>query len=108
MTTTTVDLATGRAVRCRGQLVAIDPGAYDWIVLRLAGPVADEEEHTVWLHYRGGVDPEWMRLTAAATSCRIPVPRHDILVAVRLPDRPGVRVLGLTPIPTSWKVSEHG
>lgn len=90
----------------RGQLIALTPGEYDWIHLRFASPVGEDDEpgggerdEAVWLHYQGGVDPEWLRLRPGAGTCRIPVPRHDTLVALRLPDAPRLRVRGLTLIP---------
>ncbi len=64
----------------------VPPGRYDWVVLQIEGPAAGS---TLWLHYRDGVDPETV---PTGTNIRVPVARHDDLVAVRLPLRPGVRV----------------
>jgi hypothetical protein len=82
-----------------GQLVALPPAEYDWIVVRLDRPADAELEELVWLHYRDGVDPDWLRAPDGADTGRIPVVRHTPLVAVRLPDRPqlGLRELVLIP-----------
>ncbi|GAA3463947.1 hypothetical protein ACFFSW_05880 [Saccharothrix longispora] len=80
-------------------LVRIEPGRYDWVNLVLAGdPAALRDlDATAWLHYRGGVDPEFLRVPPGAPgAARIGVPRRDDLVAVRLPDLPGVRVVEVT------------
>jgi hypothetical protein len=90
---------TSAALTCRGQLIEIDPGEYDWLVLDLTSDRAVDE--TVWLHYRGGADPEFLRGRAGTGTCRIPVPRHDVLVALRLPDRPDVLVHAITPVGVS-------
>lgn len=104
-------------VRANGQLVAVEPGEYDWIAVRFvgdasvrggvgpgdAGPLGELEE-TVWLHYADAVDPEWLRKPAGASTARIPVARHARLLAVRLPDRPSLS-LELTPVPAAPPVT---
>ncbi|MFI6376426.1 hypothetical protein [Streptomyces sp. NPDC050546] len=97
---TTIPLTSPRP--CDGGLLPVPAGHYDWIrlLVGLDGPQdhpgAAELDEEVWLHYREGVDPEWMRTTGTAEdgrrTARIPVPRRDELLAVRLPDRPGVTV----------------
>jgi hypothetical protein len=71
-----------------GQLVPLPPGEYDWLEMRFADDLRAEIEATVWLHYEGGADPEWLRRPAGEYTCRIPVARHATLVALRLPDSP--------------------
>jgi hypothetical protein len=92
-------------MRAQGQLVALEPGEYDWILLRFeahAGDPAGEVEATVWLHYAdGAADPEWLRRPAGADSCRIPVPRHTPLAALRLPALPALRISEITPLEVS-------
>ncbi len=79
-----------------GQLVSLPPGEYDWIEVRFDDSSHHESsrhevEAEVWLHYTGGADPEWLRRPAGEDTCRIPVPRHATLVALRLPDDPTLR-----------------
>jgi hypothetical protein len=101
------DLSLRLDIAARGQLIEVPTGAYDWIRLHLDRASTDqaEVEDTVWLHYRDGVDREWMRVTVGARTCRIPVPRHAELVAFRLPERDGLWLRGLTLIPTPAGVS---
>ncbi len=66
-------------------LLSVPPGRYDWVVLHIQGAAGS----TLWLHYRDGVDPETV---PAGTEVRVPVARHDDLVAIRVPVGPGVRV----------------
>jgi hypothetical protein len=74
-----------------GQLVSLPPGEYDWIEVRFDDSSSHEVEAVVWLHYADAADPEWLRRQAGAGTCRIPVPRHATLVALRLPDDPALR-----------------
>ncbi len=86
-------------VPCDGRLLPVPAGQYDWVRLLLSADrpdELDELDEEVWLHYREGADPEWLRTTGTAEdsrrTARIPVPRRDELLAVRLPDRAGVTV----------------
>jgi hypothetical protein len=82
-----------------GQLITVPPTEYDWIEVGFDRPGEAELEELVWLHYRDGVDPEWLRAPGGADTGRIPVPRHTPLLALRLPHRPqlGLRELVLIP-----------
>jgi hypothetical protein len=86
----------------QGQLVALPPGEYDWILLRFEahdGDPSGEVEATVWLHYAdGAADPEWLRRPAGAGTCRIPVPRHTPLAALRLPELPALLISEIEPL----------
>jgi hypothetical protein len=85
-------------LRCTGQLVAAPSGRYDWIYVRLDGVEANGDlEEVVWLHYETAVDPEWLRAAPGATVARLPVTRPERLLWLRLPERPDLRVLALTP-----------
>jgi len=92
-------------VNAQGQLIQLATGEYDWILLRFEahpGDPRDEVEATVWLHYAdGATDPEWLRRPAGADSCRIPVPRHTALAALRLPELPSLRISEITPLEVS-------
>lgn len=113
-TTRTTPVRLRGPVPCDGSLLTLPAGRYDWVRFLVepdgasAGPAdltgLDEE---VWLHYREGADPEWLRATAPAEggrcTARVAVPRRSELLAVRLPRRPGVVVLAadcVGPIPT--------
>jgi hypothetical protein len=89
-----------------GQRICLPPGRYDWVYLALggvgrrqAGPV----DATIWLHYRGGVDPEFLRslplaaqLRSGTALARAGVPRRgDDLRALVLPELPGLRLLAV-------------
>jgi hypothetical protein len=88
----------GVPMPCRGQLVHLPPGEYDWLHLRLDGGEPGAEV-TLWLHYADGVDPEPLCLPPLGTPARVGVPRHDTLHAVRVPDQPDLRLLALTAAP---------
>ncbi|MFE6162892.1 hypothetical protein ACFQ7F_28705 [Streptomyces sp. NPDC056486] len=113
-TTTTTATATATAAKvtaiqldapvpCDGRLLAVPAGQYDWIRLLVAADDPAELDEEVWLHYREGADPEWLRTTGRTTgpadgalrSARVPVPRRSELVGLRLPDRPGLTVHAL-------------
>jgi hypothetical protein len=83
--------AVGLDIAAHGQLIEVTPGEYDWIRLWFTGDLPDGQVDEIWLHYRDGADPEWLYLAPAT---RVPVPRHSVLVAFRLPDRPGTRLAG--------------
>ncbi|MCP2166895.1 hypothetical protein [Goodfellowiella coeruleoviolacea] len=52
----------GDNIRCRGQLVPVPPGDYDW--LYLLGAAERRTEDQVLLHYRDGtVRAEWLRMS---------------------------------------------
>lgn len=89
-------------VPCDGRLLAVPPGHYDWIRLLVAADdpaELDALDEEVWLHYREGADPEWLRTTGPADgalrAARVPVPRRSELVGLRLPERPGLLVHAL-------------
>jgi hypothetical protein len=82
-----------------GQLLPVPPAEYDWIEVGLDRPGDAELEELVWLHYRDGVDPEWLRAPDRADTGRIPVARHTPLVALRLPHRPQLCLRELVLIP---------
>lgn len=85
-------------LRCEGQLVPAPAGRYDWLHLLLDGAEPGEEvDEVVWLHYENAVDPEWLRTAAGEPATRLPVTRTERLVQVRLPERPGLRVVAMTP-----------
>ncbi|MFL6139299.1 MAG: hypothetical protein ACJ74O_16060 [Frankiaceae bacterium] len=93
------DAREGR-LACRGQLLTVAPGTYDWICLLLAGQDR-AGAHEILLHYEDAVDPEWLHAGSAGSAAgvrvaRVGVPRPRPLVAVRLPEAPGLRVLALT------------
>jgi hypothetical protein len=106
--------ASARALpdAARGQLIELPPGEYDWLVLRFAPQPSTEDEveveDVVWLHYADAADPEWLRRPAGVDECRIPVPRHAPLVGIRLPDRPALRVLRISPVPASVPMPRRG
>ena len=82
-------------VPCDGRLLPVPAGQYDWVRLLLSADrpdELDELDEEVWLHYREGADPEWLRTTGTAEdsrrTARIPVPRRDELLAGP-PARPG-------------------
>ncbi|MFE5810337.1 hypothetical protein OG444_14335 [Streptomyces sp. NBC_01232] len=84
---------------CDGRLLDVPAGQYDWLRLLVTTDGAeqqDELDEEVWLHYRGGADPEWLRTTGTGAdgrrTARIPVTRRDDLLAVRLPVRAGITV----------------
>lgn len=89
----------------QGQLLPVPTGHGDWIYLTVAseaGTGTTEIDETVWLHYRGGVDQEYLRSLdgappwhAGSLVARVGVPRRDQLVALRLPNRPQLRVLAV-------------
>lgn len=116
-------------VVCRGQLLALPRGRYDWIYL-----LATSERRTedfVYLHFAGGaVDPEWLRISdvwpaaarfgeVEAFRCRrlhyprhvqegvhpglwrqrVAVPREQELVAMRLPDNIAIHLFAMTLVP---------
>jgi hypothetical protein len=82
---------------CRGQLVGLPAGRYDWLRLGLGSPAATVSEETAWLYYRHGLDPERVAVPATAPAeAWVPVPRRDDLLAVRLPDRPDLTLTGLS------------
>ncbi|MGW5867824.1 hypothetical protein ACWFRJ_37420 [Streptomyces sp. NPDC055239] len=95
-------------VPCDGRLLAVPAGHYDWIRLLVAADDPAEVDEEVWLHYREGADPEWLRTTGPAgpaapaapadgdlRTARVPVPRRSELVGLRLPNRPGLTVHSL-------------
>ncbi|MGW6983968.1 hypothetical protein ACWGE1_31765 [Streptomyces sp. NPDC054932] len=84
---------------CDGRLLDVPAGQYDWLRLLVTADAPeqlDELDEEVWLHYRGGADPEWLRTTGTGAdghrTARIPVTRRDDLLAVRLPVRAGITV----------------
>jgi hypothetical protein len=100
------DSAPLPALPCRGQLISLRPGRYDWIYLALASPAgngaaadsgAGQEDEEVWLHYADLAEPEWLHLTPGPGPARVPVTRLAHLDRLRLPDRPslGVRAIAL-------------
>ncbi|WP_409060160.1 hypothetical protein [Streptomyces sp. SYP-A7185] len=109
-TTTPVPPAEVTAIRlaapvpCDGRLLAVPAGHYDWIRLLVAGDDPAELDEEVWLHYREGADPEWLRTTGPADgaprTARVAVPRRSELVGLRLPDRPGLTVHALDVVGT--------
>ncbi|MFF1700094.1 hypothetical protein ACFVXC_41745 [Streptomyces sp. NPDC058257] len=86
-------------VPCDGRLLAVPAGHYDWIRLLVAADDPAEVDEEVWLHYREGADPEWLRTTGPADgalrTARVPVPRRSELVGLRLPNRTGLTVHAL-------------
>lgn len=88
-------------VPCHGQLFDVVPGASTWLYLLVSGTATDPLE--VWLHYRDAVEPEWLHLgdrpgtpDRGPTVVRVPVPRPEPLVAVRLPEAGDLRVHAVT------------
>jgi hypothetical protein len=86
---------TPRPLSTAGPL-PVPPGRYDWAYL-LARAERDVEA-VVHLHYAGGVDPELLLVPGSRRPAlvRVPIPRHDELRAIRLPDGDGVEVLAVT------------
>jgi len=114
------------SVVCRGQVLEVPPGLYDWIYV--LGASERRSEDWVYLHYASGaVDPEWLRLSdfwpsaphfgeVAAFRCRhmhyprhvqadmgpvmwrqrVPVPRQEALQRLRLPDNVAIHLFALT------------
>jgi hypothetical protein len=83
-------------VPCQGQLVATPPGRWEWLHLLLAEDAIGGELE-LWLHYRSGaVDPEWLHRAPDGATARVPVTRPEPLAAVRLPDRPELRLVAVT------------
>jgi hypothetical protein len=113
-------------VRCEGQLVAVPPGAYDWVYVLAAAERRAEDD--VALHFeRGEVDFEALRISdfwageaafgerlavespvmhyprhvqpnvpARLWSQRVPVTRRATLEAIRLPRNVAIHVFALT------------
>ncbi|MCP2166890.1 hypothetical protein [Goodfellowiella coeruleoviolacea] len=80
-------LALTGPVVCRGQVLDLPEGLYDWVHVEVDAPVAGE--HTVWLYYTGGLDPEVLVVPGGTAGwTRVGVARRDTLVGVRLPDAP--------------------
>lgn len=76
-------------VPCRGQVLDLPEGVYDWLHVEVDAPAPGE--HTVWLYYTGGLDPEFLVVPGGAAGwARIAVPRRDTLTGIRLPDAPGL------------------
>lgn len=87
MSPRTAPLALTGPVVCRGQVLGLPEGVYDWLHLEVDAPVADE--HTVWLYYTGALDPEFLVVPGGTAGwTRVAVPRRDTLVGVRLPNAP--------------------
>ncbi|MCX4820765.1 hypothetical protein OG883_12765 [Streptomyces sp. NBC_01142] len=87
--TRSVALELTEPLPCRGQLVDLPHGRYDWLRIDLSAPAQPESAETAWLYYEHGVDPERFVVSAAEPDrVWLPVPRRDVLLAVRLPDRP--------------------
>jgi hypothetical protein len=76
--------------------VEVPAGRYDWAYL-LARAERDVET-VVHLHYAGGVDPELLLVPGSRRPAlvRVAVPRHDELLAIRLPEDDRIEVLALT------------
>jgi hypothetical protein len=76
--------------------VPVPHDRYDWAYL-LARAEHDVET-VVHLHYAGGVDAELLLVPGSRRPAlvRVPVPRHDELRAIRLPEDDAVEVLALT------------
>jgi hypothetical protein len=107
-----------------GQLLTAPDGHLDWVYFALATGAAGSDgsdgsdtaiDETVWLHYRGGVDQEYLRSLAAqapfgpgSVVARVGVPRRDRLVALRLPNRPDLRVLAIAYLPTGSGTATGG
>lgn len=91
---TTIPLAAPLA--CDGSLLPVPAGHYDWIRLLVSLDDDAELDEEVWLHYREGADPEWLRATGTTDdgrrTARVPVPRREELLALRLPNRAGMAV----------------
>ena len=88
-----------------GQRVAVTPARYDWVYMVLAGIPGHEcavFEETLWLRYRTGLDPEFLRslpvaawLGAGGVLARAGVSRREDLTGVVLPQRPGLRLVAM-------------
>lgn len=90
-----VHAALPGTVTCTGQSLAVAPGRYDWLWLRVSSSA--ELTVTVWLYYAGGLDPEPLVVPAGEDEpVRLPVTRRDDLQALRLPDEPRLRLHAVT------------
>ncbi|MDA3650039.1 hypothetical protein LZ318_22785 [Saccharopolyspora indica] len=109
MSPRTAPLALAGPVASRGQVLDLPAGVYDWLHLEVDAPVADE--HTAWLHYAGGLDPEILVVPGGTAGwTRLAVPRRDVLLGVRLPDAPELVVRSVSLIsPAGAEVgASHG
>lgn len=68
---------------CRGQLIDIPPGRYEWVRMTITATADTEAE--IWLYYRDGLDPEPLSVTAGTSRVRVGVARRDDLLRIRLP-----------------------
>lgn len=94
-----------------GQYWEIPPGRYDWVYLMLRGAPRSEWDETVWLHYRGGVDPEFLRPLPGEPAhgpgtvlARVGAARRDDLTALVLPSLADVRVVAFALLESSVDV----
>ncbi|OXM45010.1 hypothetical protein [Amycolatopsis alba] len=94
-----------------GQHWEIPPGRYDWVCLLLEGAPRTGWEETVWLHYRGGADPEFLRPLPEESAdrpgtvlARIGVARRDDLTALVLPVLADARVVAFALLESSVDV----
>jgi hypothetical protein len=68
---------------CRGQLIDVPPGRYEWVRMSITATADTETE--IWLYYRGGLDPEPLSVAAGTSRVRVGVARRDDLLGIRLP-----------------------
>lgn len=89
-----------------GQRLNVAPGRYDWVYLiltwRVDGPGCLDIDDVLWLEFRGGLDPEYLRTVPAAIApapgavvARAGGSRRDDLLAVTLPVQPRLRLLAM-------------
>jgi hypothetical protein len=93
------DGSHGSGLACDGQLLRVPPGTYEWLYLLMSWQYKDTQDagaHEVWLHYRDRAQPEWLHRGdhdgRVPTVVRVPVPRSEPLVALRLPEDTALRL----------------
>ncbi|MEN8649802.1 hypothetical protein ABCR94_03870 [Streptomyces sp. 21So2-11] len=106
--TGSVALELAEPLPCRGQLLDLPPGSYDWLRLDLSAAPPTEVVDTAWLYYEHGVDAERFVVPAAEHRAWLPVPRRDVLVGVRLPDRPEIVLSAMTMVVPPPAAEEAG
>jgi hypothetical protein len=70
-------------LQCRGQLIDIPPGRYEWVRMTITATADTETE--IWLYYSGGLDPEPLWVPTGTSRVRVGVARRDDLLRIRLP-----------------------
>lgn len=90
---------------CRGQLIDIPPGRYEWVRMTVTATAATDTE--IWLYYRGGLDPESLSVLPGTNRVRVGVARQDDLLRIRLPQTEQLTLEELTLV-TPHRVAREG